>query len=71
MEGSIGAQIASVFTGAFTGITSGLSSGLVEAFDTVIVNPEGGLTNLAIWGIVFGGIAFGTWLVKKLMHKVG
>ena len=67
----IGSQIVEIFTGTFEGLTAGLTGSLVKAFDALLINSEGGLTNLAIWGIVFGAMSLGIFLVKKLTRKVG
>jgi hypothetical protein len=67
----MGASIVETFTTAFTGITSGLSSGIVDTFNTIVTNSEGGLSNLATWGLVFGGVALGIGILKGFMRKVG
>ena len=73
MEGevvSMGTSIVSTITGAITEFATGVAGTVVEVFNAVCVNEAGGLSNLAIWGLVLGGIALATAIVRKFTAKV-
>lgn len=67
----MGAEIVTTFTTSLSSLATGLASAIVSTFDTVVTNSEGKLSNLAIWGITFGAIGLGTFLVRKLSKKAG
>lgn len=67
----MGASIVSTFVDSFTSLMSGLGTAIVDTFNTVFVAEGGGLSNLAIWGIVFGGVGLGIALVRGLTRKAG
>ena len=69
---NLGTQIVTTFVEAFTELTSGLGSGIVETFDTLLLNAEGsGLSNIAIWGLVFGGVSLGLGIIGRFIRKAG
>ena len=59
-------EIVETFVDAFSGITSGLGSTIVSTFDSVMVTQDGKLTNIAIWGLTFAGVAGGIKLITWL-----
>lgn len=67
----MGGEIVSTFTEALGGLGTGIANTAVDVFNAVVVNTEGGLSNLAIFGIVMGCIGLGTFLVRKFTAKVG
>ena len=68
---SIGSQIVSTVVETAKGLASGLSSTVVETFNAVFVNAEGGLSNLAIWGLVMGAVGLGYGLIRMFTRKAG
>jgi len=64
-------NIVQTFTEAFTNMTSGIGTGIVDLFNNVFVTEEGGLSNLAIWGITFGAIGLVLGLVRLFTRKAG
>lgn len=68
---SLGSQIVSTFVDAFTGLTAGLGTGIVDTFNSLFMNANGGLSNLAIWGLVFGGVSLGIGIISKFTRKAG
>ncbi len=67
----MGSEIVSTFVEAVKGIASGIAGTFVDVFNAVAVNPEGGLSNLAVWGLVLGAVGLGTFAVRKFTSKVG
>ena len=67
----MGSEIVSTFVDAVKGIASGIAETFVDTFNAVCVNSEGGLSNLAIWGLVLGAVGVATFAVKKFTGKVG
>ena len=66
----MGAEIVSTCVEAVKSFATGIADTAVTVFDKVLVNSEGGLSNLAIWGLVLGAIALGTAIVRKFTAKV-
>ena len=64
-------QIVQTFTTALSDFVSGFGSTVVDLFDTVFTNGEGGLSNLAIYGITFGAIGLVLGLVRAFTRKAG
>ena len=67
----MGASIVSTFTEAIAGVATGIATTVVDVFNAVCVAEGGGISNIAIWGLVFGGIALATGIVRKFTSKVG
>lgn len=71
----MGSEIVTTIVEGFTDFVGGIGSAIVDGFNKVftVTGTDGvtKLSNLAIWGLVFGGIGLGTWLVKKLFAKAG
>ena len=67
----MGAEIVSTITTAITSFATGVASTFVNVFDTIFVGAEGGLSNLAIWGLVMGAIGVGYALIRKFSNKAG
>lgn len=68
---SIGSQIVGTFVEAISGVVSGVTSAVTEGFNNLIVNANGNISNLAIWGLVFGGIGLVVGIVRHFTRKVG
>ena len=66
----MGTEIVSTCVDAVKDFATGIADTAVTVFDKVLVNAEGGLSNLAIWGLVLGGIALATAIVRKFTSKV-
>ena len=64
-------NIVETFTGAFTSMAEGIGTGVVDLFNSVFVNSEGNLSNLAIWGITFGAVGLVLGLVRAFTRKAG
>ena len=67
----MGASIVSTFTDALSGVATGIANTVVDVFNAVCVTAEGEISNIAIWGLVFGGIALAAGIVRKFTSKVG
>lgn len=67
----MGAEIVQTITTAATNFASGFGSAVVNTFDTILTNGDGGLSNLAIWGLAFGGVALIVGLSKMFTRKAG
>lgn len=68
-------QITKVFLDSVEAIFGGIGTGLVTVFNTVIWDPTlndntGGLTNLAIWMLIFMGLSFALTIFYGLFRKV-
>lgn len=61
------AQIIQVFTDAFTGMTNALIGLITDAFSGLVYNTTDGLQDVAIWGLVFGGIALVLGVVQRFV----
>lgn len=62
-------SIVETITGAFSSFVSGIGTTIVNAFDSIFLNSEGGLSNLAIWGLVFAGVGLGMAIIRKFTSK--
>ncbi len=67
----MGTSIIETFTTALSSLGTGVAETVVNVFDKVFVGAEGGLSNLAIYGIVMGAVALGIGLVHKFTRKAG
>ena len=67
----MGAEIVSTFTTSFSTFCSGIAGSIVETFNSVFTTGDGKLSNLAIWGIVFGAVGLGLAIVRKFTAKAG
>jgi hypothetical protein len=63
------ADIIQVFLDAIEGMFQGVADTLITLFDTLIYVPEVGLTGIAVWSLVFGGIALALGFVNKFTLK--
>ena len=70
METSLASQMVTTFVDAFTSFTSGIGTGIVDAFNNVAMSGNN-LSNLAVWGLVFGGVTLGIGLVSRFTRKAG
>ena len=67
----MGTSIVTTFTESISGLASGVATTVVDVFNAICVNPEGGISNLAIWGIVFGTMGLVVGLTKAFTRKAG
>lgn len=65
------AEIVSTIVQAFTSLVTGIAGGVVDAFNAIAVNSEGGLTDFAIWALVFAGVGMATAIIAAVTRKVG
>lgn len=68
---SIGKSIVDTFVEGMSSIASGAADTVKTVFNTLVVTENGGLSNLAIWGLVFGGIALALGFVRMFTRKLG
>ena len=68
---SLGTQIVETFLEGVTGLGSGLGETIVDTFNSVVLNSDGNLSNLAIWGLVFAGATLIIGVVKHFSRKAG
>jgi uncharacterized membrane protein YphA (DoxX/SURF4 family) len=59
------AEIVGVFLDALTEMVAGVSTALIDIFDTLVYDPATGLTGIATWSLVFGGIALVLGLINR------
>lgn len=59
------ATIVGTVVDAFTELTSGLASSIVSTFQTLVMNANGTISTLGIWGLTFISLGFGFGLLKK------
>lgn len=67
----MGESIVSTVVEAVKGIATGVAGTIVDVFNAVCINSEGGISNLAIWGLVVGSLGVGFGLVRLFTRKVG
>jgi hypothetical protein len=63
------AEIVGVFLDAIEAMFQGVADTLVALFDTLIYVPEEGLTGIAVYSLVFGGIALALGFINKFTLK--
>lgn len=68
---TIGTSIVSTVVNAIKDFATGVSGTVVDVFNKVFVNSDGGLSNLAIWGLVLGALGLGFGLIKMFTRKAG
>jgi hypothetical protein len=61
------ADIIEVFTDAFTGMTSALISLITGAFEGLVYDSATGLNPIAVWGLVFAGVALVLGIVQRFV----
>lgn len=59
------ADILDIFIEALTGFVGASANAMISAFNTLVYNPTTGLTGLATWGLVFGGISLVLGIVGR------
>lgn len=65
---SVGALIKAL-TDSFTGFLSGTGAGIVDFFETLFINAEGGMTVFAVVSIAFIGLGLAT-AVSRMIFKM-
>lgn len=58
-------------TGSFSAFLTGIAGAVVDTFDAVFVTTEGGVSNLAAWGLMFLAVGFGSRILRKFTNKAG
>ena len=66
---TISGSLVDVFTDAFSELGTGIAGGVVDMFDTVFVSSTGGLSNIAIWGVLMAATGLIIGLVNWLKNK--
>lgn len=61
------ADIIQIFTDALSGMVSAVADTLITAFNTLVYDPVNGLTGIATWGLVFGGVALVLGLTQRFV----
>ena len=64
-------EIVSTFVTALGDFCSGIATAVVDTFEKVCLTADGGLSNLAIWGITFGAITLAVGVVRSFTRKAG
>lgn len=58
-------------TSSFSAFLTGIASAVVDTFDAVFVTSEGGISNIAAWGLMFLAVGFGSRFLRKFTNKAG
>ena len=66
---TIGTSIISTVVDAISTFATSVAGTAVDVFNKVFVGTEGGLSNIAIWGLVMGAIGLGFALIKGFTRK--
>lgn len=67
----MGNSIVTTVVDAISNVTQGIGSSIQNLFTSLFVGAEGGISNLAIWGLTFVGVGFVIGLARVLMRKLG
>ncbi len=62
------AEIVGVFLDALEAMFQGVADTVITLFNTLVYVPEQGLTGIAIWSLVFGGISLTLGLINKFIR---
>jgi len=63
------AEIIAVFVDTFTGMVSSLTALITTAFSDLVYNSTDGLSDLAVWALVFGAIALVLGIVQRFIKQ--
>lgn len=63
-------EIITVILEAITTFLSGIGRSILDLFDNLLVTSEGGLSNLATYGLVFVGLGFAISLFYMLFSWI-
>jgi hypothetical protein len=63
------AEIIQVFVDVFTNMVSALTTLITTAFSDLVYNSTDGLSDIATWALVFGGIALVLGLVQRFIKS--
>ena len=63
------AEIIAVFVDTFTGMVSSLTALITTAFSDLVYNSTTGLSDLAVWALVFGAIALVLGIVQRFIKQ--
>lgn len=62
------ATIVGTVVDAFTGIVSGVAGAVVSTFQSLVMNANGTISTLGIWGLTMLSLGFGFGLIKKFTN---
>lgn len=69
---TLGGSIVSTVIDALGEFLTGVGGNIVEVFNKIVVDPTtGGLTNFAVWSLVFLGVGLATGVIGSIIRKVG
>ena len=63
-------EIIQNITTSFSTFLSGVGQSIVDFFETIFTNGEGGISILGIVALSMIGLGFATYMVKKLLNRV-
>lgn len=67
----IGSDIVKTVTGAISNLATNIAGTVVDVFNKVFVNADGGISNIAIWGLVVGAVGITFGIVRMFTRKAG
>ncbi len=72
MEGNsfIGGAVSTVVD-SFGSLLTGIASTIGNTFDALFVSADGGISNIAAWGLMFLGVGLGAKMLRKFTDKAG
>ena len=68
---SLGGSIVKTVTDAIAGLATNIAGTVVDVFNKVFVNADGGISNIAIWGLVVGAVGISFGIVRMFTRKAG
>ena len=63
-------ELLDIFLEFFTGLLEGIGGGAITLFQTLVYDPESGLTTLAIWAIVFMAFSIAMGIFSALWNRL-
>ncbi len=63
-------DITTNFLQVISSIFQGIGTGLVDLFKTIMLNQNGGLSEMGVWIVIFMGLSFAITIVWRLVKKV-
>ena len=68
---TLGSSIVTTVVDAIKSFLTGVGNSIVDLFDGIVVAENGGLTNFAIWALVFLGVGLASGVIAAVLRKVG
>lgn len=68
---TLGGSIVTAVVDAIQAFLAGVGNSIVDLFDGIVVAENGGLTNFAVWALVFLGIGLASGVIAAVLRKVG